>query len=83
MGNNISSKGGVTSCESCREYCTSVQGCKFWTHDTKTNICYAKTTDAGRTPKAGVISGPKDCARKGTALVKFHFLHTNEDNFFI
>eukprot|EP00928_Gymnodinium_smaydae_P032430 TRINITY_DN23489_c0_g1_i1.p1 TRINITY_DN23489_c0_g1~~TRINITY_DN23489_c0_g1_i1.p1 ORF type:complete len:600 (-),score=134.36 TRINITY_DN23489_c0_g1_i1:102-1901(-) len=60
------SSGGAKSAPSaaaCKQRCEATEGCKWFTWDTDgENLCFLKTSDAGRRSWGKRISGPRVCA---------------------
>ena len=56
--------GSRNSLTGCQQLCESTKLCQFFTYHPKSNGCFLKTSDSGRTAYTGShgrISGPKEC----------------------
>jgi len=57
----------ASSAEECQDHCSRESGCKFFTYAghpiwNNLNNCYLKSSDAGRRPRSGRVSGRASCA---------------------
>ena len=61
----LMAKADIPSWKKCKEYCTSLDQCNFWTYSAKETICNPKEHDSGRESRVGYVSGPKSCQKTG------------------
>jgi hypothetical protein len=63
-GHDLKAAHGVAGPDACCGVCQSTAGCGFWTYMPGGNVCYMKTSDAGRRPSPSghgtYVSGCKD-----------------------
>ena len=61
----LMAKADIPSWEKCKEYCASLDQCKFWAYNAKETICNPKENDNGRESREGFVSGPRSCEKPG------------------
>ena len=52
---------GISSAEDCAKECRRNIRCKFFTYLKRSKVCWLKSSDSGRRPAGGHISGKKNC----------------------
>ena len=58
---DIDSKADVEDWEACGKFCQSTDGCKFWTYNTKTLLCFVKDQNTYSEHNDIAISGDSNC----------------------
>jgi len=63
-GYRVGSSTIQSSAEDCSNHCRVTKGCEFFTWVISSGKCFTKSSDSGRTPKDGRVSGPRYCVDK-------------------
>ena len=69
---------GISSAEDCAKECRRNIRCKFFTYHKIRKDCWLKTSDSGREPARGYISGKKNCPKSSNLNGDFELIQVQK-----